>query len=251
MEAGTSVTAAAVFVLVLSLQFLVSSSYFPFASDGDVYQLRRKVQHTSTGLVICAGMELVKEPLYVQIALGAGCLFLLLGHFIRLTFPAFNRWFIRSMGSLMRPHEETQLPGAFYFLCGNFACSLLFHRALCILALLAASIVDPIAGLVGKMYGGGAHASSRLSNGKSLIGAVAGAATAVLSCALWHALWDENNENGMRAMDLWLLTGLSGALIEVLPWPRRFLLDDNFMIPVGTAAVLWLWTWGARLYVPH
>eukprot|EP00457_Paulinella_chromatophora_P011911 gb/GEZN01012078.1/.p1 GENE.gb/GEZN01012078.1/~~gb/GEZN01012078.1/.p1 ORF type:complete len:268 (+),score=25.23 gb/GEZN01012078.1/:220-1023(+) len=227
-----AITALVVAFVVFSLQFLISSPLVPFGKE-DTYQLRRKAQHTSSGLAIGVGMQVLPRDVVI-VTLFSGCLFVLAAHWTRLRSPTFRAWVSKTMGPLMRPHEQTQLPGAFYFLLGNFVSSLLYPQRLYILSLLAATVVDPVASFVGKKYG-----TTRLSNGKAVVGAVGGCVAGIVTCCLWHLTWEPLEGIAAWPWDLWVATGLCASFLEVVPCETR--IDDNFIIPVGTGALLTLW----------
>ena len=99
-----------------------------------------------------------------------------------------------------------------------------------VLSLLYLALGDPVASLFGILYG---DRSLRFSNGKSLVGTLAGTGICLFVTLIFLS--------GMK-LDLSTLLlasvigGVAGGTAEMLP----FEIDDNFTIPVISGFVLWL-----------
>ena len=161
-------------------------------NDVDKIHLSRRVQHAVTGLVLIL-ISYVIPPYPI------GCMLLSLTtaafyqiHQIRVHDEAWDRWYLKNFGALLRAHEKGEwdvleeeeeeasggkhqdarlhkkknyqnsykrrrrkvpaLPGAFYFLLGCSLCTLLFPATVARTSVLVLSISDPVAGLVGSWF---------------------------------------------------------------------------------------------------
>ena len=73
-------------------------------------------------------------------------------HRLRLQHAGVNRAWLAAFGPIMRSHEVTQLPGAFWFLLSLIAVTLCCPRPIAMLAMLFLSFGDPVASLVGVLW---------------------------------------------------------------------------------------------------
>ena len=220
--------------------------------------LRRKVQHVTSGLLILYIYTRVITP--DQTAglslLAAACLYML--HRLRLVYPLAQRGLLAIFGSLIRPHELYQLPGAFYLLWGCGLCILFFGRtslhppaplssstsasasvdipALCLLVL---SVGDPLASFLGILIG--KRDRWRIA-GKSIIASAGMIAVCTIACRqLLITLQPATAVPALTSSELWqwsILASVAGALFE---FQELCGLDDNFRSPLGTGIVLHWW----------
>ncbi len=139
-----------------------------------------------------------------------------MGDLARWRSPAFNRFIFRTFRVLMCPREAYR-PSLTWFLLGVFLV-LWFPEGLAVPSLLVLALADPAASVVGRLWG-----THSLGKG-SLEGAVAFSATTLLVLTPFVGL--------LAALPVAIVV----ACAEVLPGPH----DDNVLIPVVTAACLWI-----------
>ena len=134
---------------------------------------------------------------------------------------------INIFGQFMRRQELHQLSGLSWLLLGSLIVVVLFPVEIVTLSLLMLAIGDPICNLVGIKYG-----KDKLIGHKSFQGTLAG----FIACSIVSATYFMFME---IMLDRWilvsLLSGFIGAFAEAIPID----LDDNFIIPVVNAILLW------------
>lgn len=149
---------------------------------------------------------------------------------LRLRVPAFNEKVMRSWGFLMRSSEINRVSGVPYFLGAAMLTIAIFPKTVAILAILYLAWGDPVASLMGILYG---KHGPMLMPGRSLIGTASGVATCGLITVLVMTSlmlpWP-------TVAALTVIGALSGGLAELIP----FDMDDNFVIPVVSGFMLWL-----------
>lgn len=139
-----------------------------------------------------------------------------IGDLARLRSPAFNRYIFRTFTALMCPREAGRL-SLTWFLLGVFLV-LWFPDGVAVPSLLVLALADPTASVVGRLWG-----THPLGKG-TLEGGVAFAAAALLVLTPFV---------GVSAA---VPVAVGVASTELLPGPH----DDNVLIPVVTAAGLWI-----------
>ena len=189
--------------------------------------------------------------------------------YLRHTYAAFNRFYIRILGAFMRESEVAGWNGVIWYLLGTWIVLGFFPKDVGVVGVLLLSWCDTAASTVGRAYG---RYTPRLRRGKSLAGtlaaAVVGTATALMFWG-WLApkigTFPDDPENafmfrgfltlpppikswfgltsteavlgGQSALFLMsLVTGIVGAASEVVD---IFSWDDNLTIPVLSGAGLW------------
>ena len=106
----------------------------------------------------------------------------------------------------------------------------IFPKPVAILSILYLACGDPMASLIGILYG---NKGPRFANGKSAIGTAAG----VLICTLVTFIYLKSiSIPDGTTLILSLIGGLAGGMVELIP----FDVDDNFTIPVISGFILWL-----------
>jgi dolichol kinase len=223
--------------LLISLHLLLALK--PKFLQDDRLQLRRKLQHITTGMLFYL-LEPIFDRTQASILLwfGAGVVFLF--HIVRLHYPNINQYFMEVCKAYLRPHERHALPGAFYFFVGVAIAVTMFPRRIALLALLYLSIGDPIASYFGVVYGA---KSFRFSNGKSVVGMMAMMTLCFIMTLGFFAV-----RGGMMGMDWgiaeilsWAIIGaVSAAMAESLPILHIMGLDDNLKVPVISGSALWI-----------
>ncbi len=193
--------------------------------------LLRKAWHCLMGLLMVAvflsGLSRGTAVLILGSLLGFN-LILELG---RLQVPALNDAVMRFWGPIMRSCEVNRMSGTPYYLGSALIAVGIFPKPIAALSLLFLACGDPMASLVGILYG---KRGPRFSNGKSLIGTLGGVATCLLvSIVFWNVF---PAVRGTDFFALVVLGGLAGGLAELVPLD----VDDNFAIPVVSGFSLWL-----------
>lgn len=149
----------------------------------------------------------------------------------RLRIPSFNERVLRTWGPLMRADEVNRMSGTPHYLAAMILAIAIFPKPVAALSILFLAFGDPMASLVGILYG---KYGPRIARGKSLIGSAAGVATCfVVALVFLGAL---SIAQGPTLVVLALIGALAGGLAELLPLD----LDDNFVIPIVSGFVLWL-----------
>ncbi len=143
---------------------------------------------------------------------------------VRRAFPAFNRRVMQLFGPVAHPHEHKRINSGTWYVSGLVILGLLAEPWQCAVAVAVLGWGDPIAALVGRRWG-----RTRLIHGRTLEGTlafvVAGAlATAVTLLVAYPSI--------TRVLWICLAAGAAGSVAELSS--RR--LDDNFTIPLATAA---------------
>lgn len=149
---------------------------------------------------------------------------------IRLRVPSINQRIMRLWGPIMRTSEVNQMSGTPHYLASAIIAIGIFPKPVAILSIIYLACGDPIASLVGILWG---DRSIRLANGKSVVGTAAG----VLTCSLVTFFF-------LRVMNLpvdqqillTMIGGIAGGMAELVPVD----VDDNFTIPTISGFILWL-----------
>lgn len=149
---------------------------------------------------------------------------------LRLRWPAFNRLAIRIWGPLMRDCEVNRMSGTTYYIAAVALAIGIFPKTIAILSILYLAFGDPVASMTGILYG---DRSIRFSNGKSLIGTLAGV---VVCAAITFVVLGQSTLQLGQVCVISLAGGLAGGVAELLPLD----VDDNFSIPLVAGFVLWL-----------
>lgn len=198
--------------------------------------LMRKAWHMLMGLFIVgvymAGLSRSQGVLVLGVFLA---LFLAV-ETIRLRVPSVNESVMRFWGPLMRSCEVDRYSGTPYYIASALIAVGIFPKPIAALAIAFLAVGDPIASLFGIMYG---DKSVRFSNGKSLIGTLAGMIACAVVAFLFLRFMNQTQFLELRLEHLLILSGiggLAGGGAELLPME----VDDNFAIPVVAGFVLWL-----------
>lgn len=140
----------------------------------------------------------------------------------RLRFGALNRLCFRAFGALLRPREADGL-SLTWFLTGVFAVLWFPGERAAVAALLVLAVADPAAAVVGRLWG-----RHRVGKG-TWEGTLAFFATAAVTLTPFVGVW------------------AAGPVSAVVAGAEAFStkLDDNFVIPVVTAACVWAVTGAA------
>lgn len=193
--------------------------------------LTRKVWHLTMGVLILAvysSLHMNRWTASVTLASLLACA--LLFERTRLRNRHFNQMVARLFSPIMRACEMDRVSGIPAYLGGVFVAVLIFPEPVAIASILCLAVADPMASLVGILYG---DRTIRFSNGKSLAGTLAGIlASAFVLFAVFAGL-------GLPLSALaWIVAigAVAGGTAELLPLG----IDDNFSIPVLTGFTVWL-----------
>lgn len=152
---------------------------------------------------------------------------------IRLSSPKFNEACVRFWGPLMRSCEVNKMSGVPPYLASAALSIALFPKQVAVLAILYLACGDPMASLIGVVYG---KHSYRFPSGKSALGAFAGVATCIALSFYFFVTQGIAQRLGVAGtVAISLFGGLMGGTVELLPID----LDDNFTIPIVSGFLLW------------
>ncbi len=191
--------------------------------------IARKVWHMVTGLIIVlCYMAGIQQPAAIVILGAVLCLDLIVES-SRLRSSIFNDKILKFMGPIMRTHEIKQMSTVPHYLCSAILAIAIFPKPVAILSILFLAFGDPLASFFGILYG---SKGPRFSNGKTLIGTLAG----VVTCSLLTFMYlCSSAPSDGTLLVLTLVGGLAGGMAELLP----FDIDDNFTIPMISGFALW------------
>lgn len=170
------------------------------------------------------------------LVLGVFLLFCLIMETARLRIPSLNEMIMRFWGPLMRSCEVDRYSGTPYYIASALIAVGIFPKAIAALSIAFLAVGDPIASLFGILYG---DRSVRFSNGKSLIGTLAGMIACTLVAFIFLHFMNQTQFMELKIEHLLILSvigGVAGGGAELLPME----VDDNFAIPVVSGFILWL-----------
>ncbi|KAL8920794.1 MAG: hypothetical protein Q9172_004334 [Xanthocarpia lactea] len=184
--------------------------------------------------------------------------------YLRHTFPAFNRFYIRVLGALMRESEVEGWNGVIWYLLGAWTVLRFLPKDVGVMSVLLLSWCDTAASTVGRLYG---RYTPRIRKGKSLAGSAAAMGVGILTAGLFwgwvvprygfdeafmfHGVlrvpgmmkemlgWngDEGTLGGWAALgvvSLWSgIVASASEVVDIFGW------DDNLTIPVLSGIGLW------------
>ncbi|MGE4133724.1 MAG: diacylglycerol/polyprenol kinase family protein [Bdellovibrionales bacterium] len=145
----------------------------------------------------------------------------------RLRIEKLGRFFRWLFGPVLRESELHQLTASTAMVIGLTIVICVFPRPVTGLTLLFLAVADPLASLVGILYG-----KDKLVGNKSLQGTLAAFASCFILSYVYLARQGLMEE---RPFIVCTLAGLIGAISELIP---IFKLDDNFVFPVLSATLL-------------
>jgi dolichol kinase len=192
--------------------------------------LARKIWHLGMGvMIVCiygSGLSASNSVLL----LAAFLCFSIFVELSRLRVPALNEKVIRFWGPVMRSCEVDRISGIPYYILAALLAIGIFPKPVAILSILYLACGDPIASLFGIQYG---DQSIRFSNGKSLIGTMAG----IVTCFMVGLFYLESlGFHGLTLILVASIGAIAGGTAELLPFET----DDNFTIPIVSGFTLWL-----------
>lgn len=185
------------------------------------HALRRGAFHAFIGSAL--GLALFFSPqVAVVVGLAAVTAIFLSFEVMRLGLPSLNRWFVRWFAPLLRREEGTGLTTSSYFLAGCMITVLAVPKHIAVPAILFVALGDPAATAIG-LWKGHIRPWRRSVEGHIACLVVCLLVGSLLACTL----------EGL-SLTVAIVGAVSATLFEALPIP----LDDNFTIPVGSAAAM-------------
>jgi dolichol kinase len=179
----------------------------------------RRIFHAAGGILIVLVLTFLSiEDSLVWIILGSGLALSAAIDAIRLYDPDVNRRFFRVFVALASPREARELASSTWYLLGALLTLLLFPRPYALAGILVLALADPTASVVGRLWGRTPFL------GGSVRGTLAFAAVAFLVLLLFVPWWGA------------LVAAVVTAVMEASP----FDLDDNLLVPITVAGVLFL-----------
>jgi len=180
-------------------------------------QPMRRLFHAATGLLIVLALEVAGLPKTPAIWILAGALAVLgTADMLRAQSEVANSLFFRIFRHLASPRDERGLASSTWYALGVLVVLSLFPYHAAISAILVLALADPIASYMGRRWGRVPFLGGSLEG--TLIFALVALAVLLPSHPPLIAV----------------VTALSAAVVERVSWP----FDDNFTVPVATAAVL-------------
>ncbi len=162
---------------------------------------------------------------------------------LRFKFPLFQKSFIAVVGPLLKKKEYDDINGSIGYMLGNTILLAFFPKEIAIISMLFLLFGDPLAAFIGSRYG-----KIPICHGRSLEGSVAGAVVGIFVASIFVALltifyedmsvfylWSENKVN-FKILLMLLVGSLTAFTLEAIS--TRGLLDDNFLMPVGSAFIM-------------
>jgi diacylglycerol kinase (CTP) len=180
--------------------------------------------------ILCVGLYafiLEKDEALLLLATIGGAF--VLGDYLRLKSRPVNDLAVKLFGKIMRREELKTFSGNSFYIAGLAVVVLLFPKPIVLLSVLYLAIGDPVAAVVGTLYG-----RHKLIGKKSLEGAAANWICTSLATALVASFYLH-----LPVPEVWTLAlagGTISMLVELIPFPA----DDNFTIPVFSAVLLTL-----------
>ncbi len=213
----------------ISGAFLVDR--FQNLGQARVIQWPRKIWHTLAGLGIVWIYLFSRGSFTVKMTIfGSFTLYALICDIYRLLSPKFNAKVMHDLKKFMRKEEAGRLNSMTFYTLSCFFVCLVFPKAVAILAILFLAFGDVIASVVGVKWG-----RHKIFRRLSLEGSLAFFVTASLITLLYPVLAPHFSGN------LFLLC-LMGGLIGMSSEWISFRTDDNLVIPIYSATLLFLYT---------
>ena len=231
-----------------------SSKPPPQSTRGVDREMKRRIQHSSTGVLIALMRVYVVPGAEFSGILFVASVFLFLLHVSRLYSTTMKNYLLSNYKDILREDEAAgKCPGAVWFTIGTAATFYIFDHNIALLALLHLSFGDPAASFFGKRMAtwgwGGWVPNARYVHGKSLHGFLGCFMVCVLVTRLYIELTcgsdgaGEFAVGGWSGVEVWvysIVTGLVTALVELDPVEMilKVPLNDNLAIPIISGYVM-------------
>ncbi len=179
----------------------------------------RRLFHVGMGGLLAGWLWMAAPPRALTASLlVALALALLAIDLIRLAVPSLNAAFFRVFRPLASPREENGVASSTWYVVGSALCAIFFPIAVVVPSILVLALADPAASYFGRRWGRRPFGTGSVE-GTGVFALIAGVVLLGFVPPLTA-----------------FSTALAVALIEVIP--SR--LDDNLVIPLAVATVLWI-----------
>jgi len=139
--------------------------------------------------------------------------------YLRHTYPALNRFYVRVLGALMRETEYAGWNGVIWYLLGAWIVLGFFPKDVGVMGILLLSWCDTAASTIGRAYG---RYTPRIRRGKSLAGSLAAFAVGVVTAVVFWG-W---------------LAPRTGPFVDDIDWP--FMFTGTLSLPAAVRNTLGL-----------
>lgn len=197
-------------------------------------QWKRKFFHCANGLFGLCFYAYWGIPEWISLLiLSSYFSFTILVEILRRAYPSFNTWIYKSIAGIMREEEKNKISSATWFVGALTFVLVFFPKPVVIITLLAVTIGDTAAGIIGTKYG-----KHKIFNNASLEGFAAFVlSTSAITYILSHfGLIEGISFTGLKLLSFSLLAGLIGAFSESC-FKK---LDDNLTIPLFSAPAIYV-----------
>ena len=183
------------------------------------HEVPRKVLHVSIGFftiwLYVSGVQTNAITPYLMSAL----IPIAATDYLRHTYPALNRFYVRVLGALMRETEYAGWNGVIWYLLGAWIVLGFFPKDVGVMGILLLSWCDTAASTIGRAYG---RYTPRIRRGKSLAGSLAAFAVGVVTAVVFWG-W---------------LAPRTGPFVDDIDWP--FMFTGTLSLPAAVRNTLGL-----------
>lgn len=180
---------------------------------------------------------------------------LFLNDFVRLRVPAINEKVTAWFGFILRKSEIHGYNGTLFYAAGVLLVFLWAPKDISVMSVLLLSWADTAALTIGRRYG---RYTPQVMPGKSLAGCLASFATGVVVCYLFYGFFDKAYAHVNQAGDIFWTESTSklnlhsyafatGVIASISEAADIGGIDDNFIIPVASAVLLYGLVWATHL----
>ncbi|KAG9394370.1 Phosphatidate cytidylyltransferase-domain-containing protein [Carpediemonas membranifera] len=199
-----------------------------------IAELKRKKFHLAGSIMpilyyFSLSLNVVPRILFNAI-IGSIAAFVVSLELTRMRSPKVNVWFVRTFGRIMRPEEKDKVTGTAYYLSGCAATLILFSPPIASIGIFFLVFGDLFAALVGMSFG-----KHKIYKSKSLEGFMGCVVACFIIGTLCLVLF---KVDPLSAAIIALLGAVVAAFTELWCNGSLFLINDNFMIPVSSAAIM-------------
>lgn len=153
--------------------------------------------------------------------LGALLFFILSMEILRMNIVGFNEYILGILGKITRGFEKHSISGATYFIAGCFFVTVLFSKNIAISGMLVLIFSDTFAAIIGINYG-----KHKIVGNKSVEGSAAFCISSLIAGQVM----------GFNITSC-ALASFGATVVEL--FAKRLYIDDNLLIPVTYAALIY------------
>ena len=207
---------------ILAVQLVMGRVDLPFLRH---LQIQRRIQHILSGTVVLYFQRTFVTADFLAFLVISMTAILVI-HTSRLYLPWVQRLFTWVFGNILRDTEKQgkRMPGALFFLVGNLISFIFFPKNFCSLTILAVTVGDPAAGLLGVTF-----RSPKIIGGKSVIGTLGCAFVSGLALTIAATVWSliDSSWSSLDLLALGTMFGVGAAVSELFA-----VVDDNLTMPI-------------------